>query len=58
MVQKFDFTTAAMSAALEETSVTYEELADLEREFDDVETEISECSVHAARQNLALAHSS
>lgn len=31
-----------MAAALEETSVTYEELSDLEHEFDEVETEISE----------------
>ncbi|KAJ2901676.1 hypothetical protein MKZ38_001546 [Zalerion maritima] len=29
-----------MAAALEDTPVTYEELADLERQFDDVETEI------------------
>lgn len=41
MVQKFSFTTAAMAAALEDTPVTYDELADIEREFDDVETEIS-----------------
>lgn len=39
----FAFTTAAMAAALEETPVSYEDLADIEREFDDVETEISEC---------------
>ncbi|MAD84350.1 MAG: hypothetical protein CL912_15405 [Deltaproteobacteria bacterium] len=32
-----------MSAALEETPVSYEDLADIEKEFDDVETEISEC---------------
>jgi hypothetical protein len=31
-----------MAATLEETSVSYEELADLEQDFDDVETEISE----------------
>jgi hypothetical protein len=43
MIQKFAFTTAAMAAALEETPVTYEELADIENEFDDVETEISKC---------------
>jgi hypothetical protein len=30
-----------MAATLEETPLTYEELADLEREFEDVETEIS-----------------
>lgn len=42
MIQKFEFTTAAMAAALEETGVTYEELEDIEAEFEDVETEISE----------------
>ncbi|KAK0123888.1 hypothetical protein ONS95_008881 [Cadophora gregata] len=47
MPQKFAFTTAAMSAALEETSVSYEDLADIEKEFDDVETEI-------IRQQIAL----
>jgi hypothetical protein len=31
-----------MTAPLEESNITYEELADLEKEFDDVETEISE----------------
>jgi hypothetical protein len=36
------FTSAAMSAALEDTPVSYEDLADLERDFDDAETEISE----------------
>jgi hypothetical protein len=35
------FTSAAMAAALENTPVSYEDLADLERDFDDVETEIS-----------------
>jgi hypothetical protein len=30
-----------MASTLEETSVTYEELSDLEAEFDEVETEIS-----------------
>ncbi|PBP21239.1 nap family protein [Diplocarpon rosae] len=40
MPQKFAFTTAAMAAALEETPVSYEELAEIERAFDDVETEI------------------
>jgi len=35
-----------MSAVFEETPVTYEELADIEREFDDVETEISEYPRH------------
>ena len=42
MVQSFAFTTAAMAAALEDTPVTYEQLADIENEFDDVETEMSE----------------
>lgn len=41
MHQKFAFTTAAMAAALEDTPVSYEDLADIERQFDDVETEIS-----------------
>jgi hypothetical protein len=51
MIQKFEFTTAAMAAALEETGVTYEELEDIEAEFEDVETEISEscCTVRATR---------
>ncbi|RFU35209.1 hypothetical protein B7463_g1093, partial [Scytalidium lignicola] len=40
MSRKYAFTTAAMAAALEETPVSYEDLADIEREFDDVETEI------------------
>jgi len=40
MSRKFAFTTAAMAAALEETAVSYEDLADIEREFEDVETEI------------------
>jgi hypothetical protein len=42
MIQKYAFTTAAMAAALEETPVSYEDLAEIEREFDDAETEISE----------------
>lgn len=44
MPQKFAFTTAAMAAALEETPVSYEDLADIERAFDDAETDISEFS--------------
>ncbi|PQE33099.1 nap family protein [Rutstroemia sp. NJR-2017a WRK4] len=47
MPQKFAFTTAAMAAALEETPVSYEDLADIERGFDDAETEI-------IRQQVAL----
>lgn len=42
MPQKFAFTTAAMAAALEDTPVTYEDLADIERDFDEAETDISE----------------
>lgn len=42
MPQKFAFTTAAMAAALEETPVSYEDLADIEKDFDDAETDISE----------------
>jgi hypothetical protein len=33
-----------MAAALEETPVSYEDLADIERAFDDAETDISEFS--------------
>lgn len=55
MPQKFAFTTAAMAAALEETPVSYEDLADIEREFDDAETEISmyapKCRVVVVRRN-------
>jgi len=40
MIHKFEFTTAAMAAALEDTGVTYEELQDLEAEFEDVEAEL------------------
>lgn len=41
------FTVAAMAAALEETSVSFEDLADIEKDFDDVETEISRVSLHS-----------
>lgn len=41
MIQKYAFTTAAMAAALEDTPVSYEDLAEIEKEFDDAETEIS-----------------
>ncbi|KAB5575775.1 hypothetical protein GE09DRAFT_604241 [Coniochaeta sp. 2T2.1] len=40
MIIKFEFTSRAMATALEETGVTYEELEDLEAEFEDVEIEI------------------
>ena len=48
MPQKFAFTTAAMAAALEETDVSYEDLADIERAFDDAETDISELNLEAS----------
>lgn len=41
MSRPYAFTTAAMAAALEDTPVTYEDLAEIERDFDDAETEIS-----------------
>jgi hypothetical protein len=41
MPQNFVFTSTAMAAALEDTPVSYEDLAEIEREFDDVDTEIS-----------------
>jgi hypothetical protein len=46
MIQKYAFTTAAMAAALEDTSVSYEDLAEIEKDFDDAETEISMYSIH------------
>jgi hypothetical protein len=42
MSRAYAFTTAAMAAALEDTTVSYEDLAEIERDFDDAETEISE----------------
>lgn len=44
MIQKYAFTTAAMAAALEDTPISYEDLAEIEKDFDDAETEISTCS--------------
>jgi hypothetical protein len=44
MPQPSAFTSAAMSAALEDTPVSYEDLAEIERDFDDADTEISGCS--------------
>jgi hypothetical protein len=44
MIQKYAFTTAAMAAALEDTPITYEDLAEIEKDFDDAETEISMCT--------------
>jgi hypothetical protein len=52
MPQKFAFTTAAMAAALEETPVSYEDLADIERDFDDAETDISEFRPSPRQHNL------
>lgn len=43
MPPKFAFATVAMAVALEETPISYEDLADIEREFDNVEVEISMC---------------
>jgi hypothetical protein len=54
MPQKFAFTTAAMAAALEETPVSYEDLADIERDFDDAETDISELSDSAPADHQLL----
>lgn len=34
----------AMADAINEINATYEELTDLERDFEDVETEISKCN--------------
>lgn len=42
-----------MAADLQETPVTYEELADLELEFEDVETEISELRLSASRHQFS-----
>ena len=38
---------SAMALALENSSVSYEDLADIEKEFDDAETEISKFESHA-----------
>jgi hypothetical protein len=45
MIQKkYAFTTAAMAAGLEDTPISYEDLAEIEKDFDDAETEISMCT--------------
>jgi hypothetical protein len=54
MVQKYAFTTAAMAAALEDTPVSYEDLAEIEKDFDDAETEISEFSSRCWSDSLEL----
>lgn len=41
MAQESAFTSAAMATALENSSVSYEDLAEIEKQFDDAETEIS-----------------
>ncbi len=51
MPHKFAFTKAALAAALEETPISYEDLADIERDFDDAETEISESVPQASLSN-------
>jgi hypothetical protein len=59
MPQKFAFTTVAMAAALEDTPVSYEDLADIERDFDDAETEISEsifCPLISSSPSLNIDH--
>lgn len=45
MIQKYAFTTVAMAAALGDTPVSYDDLAEIEKEFDDVEIEISTCAL-------------
>ena len=57
MPQKFAFTTAAMAAALEETPVSYEDLADIEKDFDDAETDISEY-IPAPQRNAIISDQS
>lgn len=47
MAQEAAFTSSAMATALENSSVSYEELADIEKEFDDAETEISKFESHS-----------
>lgn len=37
---RYAFTVAAMVTALEDAFITYEDLADIEMEFEDAETEI------------------
>ena len=41
MAEEAAFTSSAMATALENSSVSYEDLEDIEKQFDDVETEIS-----------------
>lgn len=53
MKQKYEFTTTAMAAALEETPVSYEDLAEIEKDFDDAETEIS-MSSRVAQKDFML----
>lgn len=56
MAQKFAFTAAAMAAALEDTPVTYEDLADIEHEFDNIETEISEFTFFNSYSHVSIVH--
>ena len=49
MAQEAAFTSSAMATALENSPVSYEDLADIEKEFDDAETEISKFESHACR---------
>ena len=42
-----------MAASVEEIMISYEELSDLENEFDDVETEISKSEALEQTSNLS-----
>lgn len=46
MAQEAAFTSSAMATALENSSVLYEDLAEIEKQFDDAETEISKFQSH------------
>jgi hypothetical protein len=58
MAQEAAFTSSAMATALENSSVSYEELADIEKEFDDAETEISKFESHSLSDILKRIFSS
>lgn len=47
--QQFDNLTALKMAALAESNITYEQLEDLEREFEDAETETSKSRLSSLR---------
>jgi len=56
MAQESAFTSAAMATALENSSVSYEDLAEIEKQFDDAETEISMSYVLLLSFFMALRH--